>query len=290
MHRSRRRISWSAPAGASHDGALHARTLGAGAQGVLLLHGLGGSNAYWGAAYDTVAGAGRLVVPDLLGFGRSPRPASGYTATDHVEALTVLLAELGVTGPVVVAAHSFGCLVALALAEQHPDLVAGVVAFCPPLYPDEAAARTRVGSLGWLEHQLVSGGPWAQITCQWSCKHRRAAAVVASLIRPGWPAVIRRDGLQHSWTSYSQSFHEVLATAEAAQRLANIDVPVEFVAGSDDPVTDLTHLRHLAAHLSHVTLTIRDGADHDLPLTDPSFAVAIISHTAGLLGGPPGSG
>ena len=164
--RVRRRIVWAAGAGVAYDGALHARSIGGGTAGVLLLHGLGGSNAYWGAAYDTLAGTGRLIVPDLLGFGRSPRPSSGYTAGDHVAALTSLLDELGVTGPIVVAAHSFGCLVALALAEQRPDLVAGIVTFCPPLYPDEVTAREHVAGLGWLEHQLASDGPWAEITCR----------------------------------------------------------------------------------------------------------------------------
>ena len=275
---------WAVGAGASHDGALHARTLGDGTAGVLLLHGLGGSNAYWGAAYDTLAESGRLIVPDLLGFGSSPRPSTGYTATDHVRALTALLDELAVAGPIVVGAHSFGCLVALALAEQRPDLVAGVVGFCPPLYPDEATARERIASLGWLERQLASDGPWAEITCRWVCKHRGAAAVVASLVRPGLPDVIRRDGVQHSWASYSQSFRQVLASAEAGRWLATIHVPVELVAGTEDPVTDLTYLQQMAENLPHVTLAIRPGADHDLPLTNPSDAVTVISRVADVLG------
>lgn len=281
--RLRRSIVWALGAGVSHDGALHARSLGDGTAGVLLLHGLGGSNAYWGAAYDTLAGTGRLIVPDLLGFGRSPRPSSGYTAGDHVAALTSLLEELGVTGPIVVGAHSFGCLVALALAEQRPDLVAGVVGFGPPIYLDEVTARGRVAGLGWLEHQLASDGRWAEITCRWVCKHRGAAAVVASLVRPGLPADIRRDAVQHSWASYSQSFRQVLASSEATRWLADIHVPVELVAGADDPVTDLPYLRQLADQLPNVTLTIRDGADHDLPLTDPIDAVATITRAAEVL-------
>jgi len=281
--RVRRRIVWAPGRGAAYDGALSARNIGEGRSGVLLLHGLGGSNAYWGAAYDTLAGTGRLVVPDLLGFGRSPRPTSGYTAVDHVDALTSLLDELGVTGPIVIGAHSFGCVVALAFAVQRPDLVAGVVGLCPPLYPDEATARDRIGSLGWLEHQLASGGPWAEITCRWVCKHRGAAAVVASLLRPGLPAVIRRDGVQHSWASYSQSFQNVLASAGAAGWLVDLQVPVELVAGTEDPVTDLRYLQQLAEELPFVKLTVCDGADHDLPLTDPTQAVAIITRAATVL-------
>ena len=279
----RRRITWAPGTGTFHDGALHARSLGDGLAGVLLLHGLGGSNSYWGAAYDTLAGTGRLIVPDLLGFGASPRPSSGYSATDHVQALIALLDELGVTDPVVVGAHSLGCLLALALAAQCPDRVAGVVAFCPPLYPDEATARDRVAQLGWLERQLATDGPWAEIACRWMCRHRAAAASVGSLIRPGLPALIRRDGVQHSWASYSQTFRHVLASAEGGRWLADVHVPVELVAGTVDPVTDLRFLRQLADELPHVALTVYDGADHDLPIVDPARAVATLTSAAAVL-------
>lgn len=281
----RRRISWSPGGGAAHDGVLHARTLGGGPAGVVLLHGLGGSNAYWGGAYDTLASAGRLVVPDLLGFGDSPNPPSGYTTDDHVGALTALLDELGVTGPVVVGAHSLGSLLAIALADRRPDLVAGVVAFCPPLYPDEATARDRIAALGLLERQLATDSPWAETDCAWVCRHRRGAAMIAAAVRPGIPSVIRRDGVRHSWASYSQTFRHVLASAESGQVLARLEVPVELVARTADGVTDLGYLRLLADKLAHVSLTVAEGADHDLPLTDPTGAVATLTRAARLLGG-----
>ena len=280
---ARRRLCWSPGGGAPYDGTLHARTLGDGGAGVVLLHGLGGSNAFWGSAYDSLAGTGRLVVPDLLGFGASPRPPSGYTTEDHVQALTAVLGELGVTGPIVVGAHSLGCLIALALAERRPDLVAGVVAFCPPLYPDEATARDRLARVGVLERQLAHDSPWAEAICRWSCGHPRAAIAAAAAIRPGLPPVFRHDGFQHTWTSFSQTFRHVLAAAEGGRWLANVHVPVELVAGTDDLVTDLGYLRGLADDLPHVTLRVRDGADHDLPLTDPVDAVASLNRAALLL-------
>ncbi|MEO5678663.1 MAG: alpha/beta fold hydrolase [Acidimicrobiales bacterium] len=284
---ARRRISWAPGIGARHDGALRARTIGDGPVGVVLLHGLCGSNAYWGGAYDALAGTGRLVVPDLLGFGDSPRPPSGYTAADHVEALLALLDELGVTGPVIVGAHSLGCLVALALAERRPDLVAGIVALCPPLYRDEAEARRRVARIGWLEHQIATGSPLAHAVCRWACAHHRAAVAIATVLRPGLPPVIRADALRHTWASYSQTFDRVLAAAEGGRWLAGVQVPVELIAGTADPVVDLGYLRGLAGTLSHVTLTIRDGADHDLPLTDPAGAVAALVTASRLLPRPP---
>lgn len=134
------RYRWAAPAGEVHLGPLAVRTLGHG-RPVLLLHGLGGSQRYWGADYDVLGSQGALVVPDLLGFGSSPKPSTGYTADAHVDALVATLDWLGVHDRVTVVAHSVGSLVALALAVRHPDRVDGIIAISPPVYADRASAR-----------------------------------------------------------------------------------------------------------------------------------------------------
>lgn len=68
-------------------GPLAVRGLGSGSP-TLLLHGLLGSNRYWGGAFDRLADQGLLLVPDLLGFGASPRPLSGYGAGEHGRTLS----------------------------------------------------------------------------------------------------------------------------------------------------------------------------------------------------------
>lgn len=50
---------------------LAARTFGSGRDTILLLHGLGATGDYWGAAYDALGENHRVLIPDLLGFGRS---------------------------------------------------------------------------------------------------------------------------------------------------------------------------------------------------------------------------
>jgi pimeloyl-ACP methyl ester carboxylesterase len=52
---------------------LAVRTLGQGPPTVLL-HGLLGSDRYWGGGFDRLADSGLLLAPDLLGFGAFPRP------------------------------------------------------------------------------------------------------------------------------------------------------------------------------------------------------------------------
>lgn len=271
-----RRITWAPGAGETHDGSLHTRVRGTGTDGVLLIHGLGGSNSYWGEPFDQVAGSGRLVVPDLLGFGASPRPDVRYDADDHVGALVDTLDQLGVTSPVVVGAHSVGCLVALALARCRPDRVSAIVAICPPLYENPEHARQRIARLGWIERQLAFDTPMAATACRLVCDHREAAAALTAVARPGLPAVIRRGGVQHTWASYAGTFRSLLAAAEGDRWLADVECPVALIAGARDGITDLDHLAALADEYSHVTLDVQHGADHSLPLTHPAVCVDAI--------------
>lgn len=96
-------VSWRPSAGALVDGPLPANVVGDGPLRVVLLHGMFNSGRYWGEAYDALADPGRTVASDLLGFGRAPRPPTGYSADDHADAVADTLHHLGATGPAVVA-------------------------------------------------------------------------------------------------------------------------------------------------------------------------------------------
>ena len=92
----------------------------------LLIHGLGGTMANWETVIGDLREQGRIIAPDLPGFGRTQAPA----ASAHVELLTdavaELLAKLGVKS-VEVAGNSMGGMIAVLLASrlQNPGQSAG---------------------------------------------------------------------------------------------------------------------------------------------------------------------
>ena len=139
---SRRRsgVDWRPPGTRTMLLPLAARVIGEGTP-IVLLHGLGASGAYWGSAYDRLGDGHRLVVPDLLGFSASPRPAVGYGPAEHVAAIEACLDAAHVQQPAVVVAHSAGAIVALRLAATRRERERAVITFGPPLYPDPADAR-----------------------------------------------------------------------------------------------------------------------------------------------------
>jgi len=117
---------------------------------VVLLHGLGTSGDYFGHAWDELSHDSQLVVPDLLGFGRSrdtSLPARAFALAGHLDALDRMLADtVPDSHQLVIVGHSFGGLLALHLAARHVDRVRGVVLIATPFHDSYESA----------EHHIVS--------------------------------------------------------------------------------------------------------------------------------------
>ncbi len=274
------RQGWYAPQGDVRVGPLAVRVLGQGPP-TLLLHGLLGSNRYWGGAFDRLADRGQLLAPDLLGFGASPRPLSGYGPDEHGRALIGSLRELHVSERPLVVGHSLGALLAIWMACNHPDQVRGVVAFGPPLFRDPQHARRQFAQLSALERLFGlenRATTWvAKTACRNLCCARpRLAARLFSMIRPDLPYPLAKDATRHSWISYSETVRRVILAAEGAKWLASARRPVLIVAGTRDRYLDLGFLSELADRHPHVHLRLWAGEGHDLPLTQPERCLSVI--------------
>jgi len=91
---------------------------------VVLLHGLFGCSANWGAIARRLAAHYRVLVPDLRNHGQSPHhPDNDYPAM--VEDVLGLL-DAQQTGAAILVGHSMGGKVAMHLALNHPQRVAGI--------------------------------------------------------------------------------------------------------------------------------------------------------------------
>ncbi len=199
------------------------RELGAAAApAVLWLHGLGES----GLCFERVLGEPTLrnlrhLVPDLPGYGRSPWPETPPTLAAVADHLAGWLGDRG-EGPVAVVGHSMGGVVATLLAERHPEVLRSVVDVDGNLSPGDCAysgeatgheleafveegfdrLRARVYALGADDE--AHRGYWASL-------------------RLADPATFHLHALE---------LVELSAAEELAGRLAQLPMPVLYVAGS----------------------------------------------------------
>ena len=242
------------------DGALFGEIVGDGDPLVVCLHGWGRSHR---DAVRVLAPAGGEPISgislDLPGFGASPPPEVPWGSEDYARALIPVLE--GLPRPVVVAGHSHGGRVAVALSELRPDLVAGVVLIGAPVLRPTTSSKPswRYRALRTLHRaHLVSDRRFEAIRRRSGSADYNAATGVM------------RDTLVRV---INESFDDALR---------GISVPVALVWGELDADVPREVAERAAALLEagrcpSVTLTVVPGAGH-LTVTEAPAAVRTAIH------------
>ena len=134
---------------------------------VVAAHGITSNHRSWGMVAAALDGAATLLAPDLRGRGRSNALPGPYTIARHADDLAAVIEATGAERAVV-AGHSMGGFVALALAERHPEKVKAVVlvdggpplAVPPGIDVDEALAATLGPSMRRLDMTFPDRGAY----------------------------------------------------------------------------------------------------------------------------------
>ena len=122
----------------------------AAADPVLMLHGEPSWSFLYRKMIPPAAGAGnRVIAPDLVGFGRSDKPASSDTHTYafHVAVVTRLVEELDLRN-ITLVAQDWGSLIGLRVAAENPDRFARILLANGGLPTGRGAAGPGFGN--WL--------------------------------------------------------------------------------------------------------------------------------------------
>jgi len=94
---------------------------------VVFENGRGPSLSTWSSVMDKIKATHRACAYDRAGVGRSAPASAPRTTQDQVDDLATLLAAAGVSGPIVLVAHSAGGWNAILYTAAHPEQVAGAV-------------------------------------------------------------------------------------------------------------------------------------------------------------------
>jgi pimeloyl-ACP methyl ester carboxylesterase len=90
---------------------------------LLLVHGLGARGEDWGAMMPALAAQGfHVYAPDLLGYGRSPRPDVSYSISMEEAVVVEFMQAMHLARPDV-GGWSMGGWIAMKLALDHPEMV-----------------------------------------------------------------------------------------------------------------------------------------------------------------------
>jgi haloalkane dehalogenase len=95
---------------------------------IIFLHGNPESSYIWRNVIPHVIGLGRVLAPDLIGFGRSGKsPTRSYRFTDHVRYLDAWFEALELTHNVTLVVHDWGSALGFHRAARFPDHIQAIV-------------------------------------------------------------------------------------------------------------------------------------------------------------------
>src|SRR6266568_47929 len=121
---------------------MHLETVGEG-PAILLLHAFPLDGRMWNAQKAGLAGEHRVLVPDVPGFGQSPRPEGTPSLDDWAKSIVSLCKSVGVERALV-AGCSMGGYISFAIHRAAPDFATGYALVNTRAAPDtQDVKRTR---------------------------------------------------------------------------------------------------------------------------------------------------
>lgn len=249
-----------------------AGTRGAG-NPVLLLHGYVTSSHLWGGLVPLLPAGHRVVVVDLLGFGRSDPPGNDdLSLHGHARRVVGLMDALGIPVATVVG-HHMGGGVAQAIATEWPARVERIA-----LLHSIGFDVTVTGTMAVLRAvlsltRLLPGRSWLRVVHRemegWYNDPYRGRHSIDQYLRPFQHGGHRR--LIRQLAALDPRETDAIAAA-----LPNVRIPVAIAAGSADPVIPAAVARRLHRALPESTLDFMDDVRHFSPEEAPERVAHLI--------------
>jgi len=250
---------------------------GAGSPPVVLLHGNGSmiEDFICSGVMDHAASRFRFIAFDRPGFGYSARPSGrAWGPSEQARLLLDALARLGAERPIVVG-HSWGTLVALAMALERPAEVAGLVLISGYYYPVPRPATV----------MAPAAFPFASEVLRYVMRRLMAPETLRRVFAPCLvPDRFKRDFPLQLATRESQMRtveEEAAELPHAARTLCrtyqNVSVPVHLIAGLNDRIVDTElHSARLHQELGNSTFHRIPGRGHMVHHAAPEKVISAI--------------
>ena len=243
-----------------------AGTRGAG-EPVIFLHGFPTSGHLWSDVIALMPPGHRLVVVDLLGYGRSDPPnGRPLSLRAHADRVVALMDAIGIARACVVG-HDLGGGIAQAMAIQAPGRVSHLalidsVAFAGWPRRDLRLARTLVRLTGRLAPRWMLAVLRADLERGYEAGER-ATRSIERFLRPFVSAEGRGSFVQHLRALDARE------TRAMAGDLGAISAPTTVIWGASDPFLSAKLGRRLADAIPGASLQILPGARHFTPEDAP---------------------
>lgn len=245
----------------------------------VLVNGLTQYAELWAAYRDAlVAQQFRVATFDLLGQGASDKPTLFISQDDQVEALDLLIGELG-NSPVFLSGISFGGLIALRYAIVHGEKLAGLVPMST--FAELSPQLLLLGNA--LRMGLILGG--TSYLQDLLLPMNLSDAWLKPLLN-NIDAVKRQGWLVNDVYALQNLMESFLDFEPLTAKLSSIKIPTMILNGEFDFLTPRALHETLRIHIPDSSLVIIPKAYHAFTLEKPALTAELLSRFArDVLGG-----
>jgi pimeloyl-ACP methyl ester carboxylesterase len=253
---------------------------------LLLVHGLAGQmHNFTHSLLGKLRRDFRVIILDRPGSGYSTRPdEASATISAQARIVSRFCQELKLGRPLIVG-HSLGGAIALALALNHPEQVAGLALLAPVTHrPDRVPPPfDGIAIASPLLRRLIA---WTLATPLSIANRERALATLFGPEPVARDFAVRGGGLLNLRPcSFIGASADLMAThdelGEMPVRYKDLTVPVGILYGTDDRILDpVAHGKGLAAKVAGASLELIEGGGHMILITSADHAAAFVARMA----------
>jgi len=197
---------------------------------LLLIHGLGASSERWSEVIPLFSEHYRVIIPDLIGFGLSDKPATDYTMNFFVDFLEKFIATSGISKPDIIGS-SLGGQISAEYASLHSQKINKLVLVSPSgIMKQSTPALDGYIMAAMYPNKISAKNAFEQM--EGSGKH------VEDKIISGF---IERMQLPNAKLAFMSTILGLKNSKSIKSKLESISASTLLIWGTDDPVIPIIH-------------------------------------------------